>query len=103
MSRYVLTQNGRERVNLDRFGEIKIERIGGEESDSPDSRIFGRPPSGPSGDVELVRGTTAAVEALWAKWTHLGRDGVDLGRAIELEEAALVGITPGELRSGARP
>lgn len=103
MSRYVLTTEGY-RVNLDRLAELRVEKIGGEGSDSSESRLFGIADRARRElDVEIVRGSTPAVEALWSRWGHYSRDGMDLARAIELLEAETRGITAGELRAGIDP
>lgn len=51
-------------------------------------------------DVELVQGSTAAVSRLWARWENLARDGMNLARVLELEEASLEGLEAGEVAAG---
>lgn len=109
MSRFVIATDG-SRVNLDRLLSIRLEEIPRPAPRVVDrvrlpeparARIYGVVSAEDrSLDVELCQGLTEAVSRIWERWETFTRDGMRLGRAVELEEAKILGIDPGELAAG---
>ena len=99
MSRFVVASDG-SRVNLDRLLSIRFEGLGGD-PEAERSRIYGVVSAEDrSLDVELCQGMTEAVARIWERWETFTRDGMKLGRSVELEEAKILGIDTGELAAG---